>query len=95
MKDDHIEFIELATLAFLELTPSLGEQIRLLIPATTPCDQADVIFRQKAWAELCQAAKQAGMQPLEYGKKVIVAYRNDVMRNRRPSPVGPLLKLVG
>ena len=64
MEETDLETMELATLAFLELTPSLREQIKLLIPASIPREEAGAFFRHKAWSELCHAAKQSGIQPM-------------------------------
>ncbi|MFV3369569.1 hypothetical protein ACNFH5_15495 [Pseudomonas sp. NY15435] len=86
MKDTDLQTIELATLAFLELTPSLREQIKLLIPASMPHEQAGELFRHKAWSELCNAAKQAGIQPMEYASRVIELYRADLAKNIRLRP---------
>lgn len=94
IKDTEREMIELATLAFLELTPSLREQIRLLIPASMSREEAGSFFRHKAWSELCHAAKQAGIQPMDYASQVIELYRRDLAQNRRLPP-GELLKLLG
>ncbi|HFK2002977.1 TPA: hypothetical protein ACGW3W_002273 [Pseudomonas aeruginosa] len=95
MKDTDLDTMELATLAFLELIPSLREQIRLVIPTSLSHEEAGALFRHKAWSELCHAAKLAGQQPLEYAKQVIELYRADLAQNRHRQPPADLLKLLG
>ena len=76
---------EFATVAFLELTPSLREQIKLLTPQGSTREQATAFFRQKAWAELCLAARQCGKLPADYAAHVIELYRAELAKGRRPS----------
>lgn len=95
MEETDLETIELATLAFLELTPSLREQIKLLIPAAMSREEAGAFFRHKAWSELSHAATRAGIQPMEYAKQVIELYRRDLAQNSRRPPSSELLKLLG
>jgi len=83
MKEPSPVDIELATVAFLELTPSLREQIKLLIPSGSTRQQAASFFRQKAWSELCQAARQSGKQPMDYAAQVIELYRAELARVKR------------
>lgn len=78
--------IELATVAFLELTPSLRHQIQLLIPQGSTREQAGDFFRQKAWSELCQAARQCGKQPADYAAQVIDLYRAELAKGHRRAP---------
>lgn len=84
---NHIN-VELATVAFLELTPSLRQQIQLLIPEGITHEQAGALFRQKAWAELCLAARQCGKEPADYAAQVIELYRAELAKgNRRAPPI--------
>ncbi|WP_236173230.1 hypothetical protein [Pseudomonas pseudonitroreducens] len=80
MEDNDRKTMELATHAFLELTPSLREQIKLLIPVDCTPDQSEALFRQKAWSELCLAAKQAGKEPMEYSRQIIKLYKAEPVR---------------
>lgn len=95
MEEIDLETIELASLAFLELTPSLRKQIKPLIPASMPREEASAFLRHKAWSELSHAATRAGIQPMEYAKQVIELYRRDLAQNRLPPPSSELLKLLG
>lgn len=95
MEENDLETMELATLAFLELTPSLREQIKLLIPASMTREEAGALFRHKAWSELSHAATRAGIRPMEYAKQVIELYRADLAQNSRRPPPAELLKLLG
>lgn len=80
--------VELPTVAFLELTPSLRQQIQLLIPQGSTREQAGAFFKQKAWSELCQAARQCGKQPGDYAVQVIEIYRAELAKgHRRPPPI--------
>jgi hypothetical protein len=86
MKDTELDTMELATLAFLELTPSLRQQIQLLIPQGSTREQAGAFFRQKAWSELCHAARQCGKQPADYAAQVIELYRAELAKGHRRAP---------
>jgi hypothetical protein len=86
MKEPDLDKIELATVAFLEMTPSLREQIKLLIPLGSTREQARTYFRTKAWSELCDAAKRAGKKPMEYADQVIELYRADLAQHKRKPP---------
>lgn len=81
---DHVN-VELATVAFLELTPSLRQQIQLLIPLGSTREQAAEFFRQKAWSELCLAARLSGKQPADYAAQVIDLYRAELAKGHRIS----------
>lgn len=78
--------IELATVAFLELTPSLRQQIQLLTPQGSTREQAGDFLRQKAWAERCNAARQCGKQPADYAAQVIELYRAQIAKGRLRTP---------
>lgn len=78
--------IELASLAFLELTPALREQIKLQLPPECTPEHANSLYRQKAWSALCHAAKQSGKQPMEYAEQIVTLYRDELQRSGRSMP---------
>lgn len=91
MREENSINCDLASAALLELTPSLREKIKLLIPQGSTRDQAATFIREKAWSELCLAARQAGKLPVDYSAQILERYCEEMAIGHRPAAFVDLL----
>ncbi|MBG6290058.1 hypothetical protein I5I61_21595 [Pseudomonas nitroreducens] len=77
MEDRDKEFMKAAVTAFLCLVPALAEEIEQGVPAGSTRAERDLHRQQKGWAELCQSARRAGIEPMEYARQVVILHRSD------------------
>ncbi|RUI15300.1 hypothetical protein [Pseudomonas aeruginosa] len=69
------KLMEAAVEAFLILVPALAEEIELNLPRGATAAELDNFRRTKAWLELCQVARRAGLEPIEYAKQIVSVRR--------------------
>lgn len=80
MEDYDKDLMDAAVAAFLCLVPALAEEIELGVPNGSTRAERDLHRQQKGWAELCQSARRAGIEPMEYAKHVVILHRSDQRR---------------
>jgi hypothetical protein len=79
--DDEIELMQAAVTALLYLVPGLADSIERDIPSGSTDAERRLHLLQKGWAELCQSAAQADLDPFVYAKHLVMLYQEERLQN--------------